>query len=247
MFTVGYVVGQYPSTLLMVKVSPSIWRTSYLIFNPSLPLLTAPSFSPVPACELIWTILVMCCAVAKSVRTLYALRFLIGLAEAAAYPGMLWVLGSWYGPSELSKRTVLFICCSSAGTMFSGYLQAAVYDNLDGVSGRAGWQWLFLMDGVISLYVLFLPVGLDRLNKLNIRPIACLGFFLIPDTPDRPNPRAAKLWLDSKHIAIAQERATRFNRAPTKGSIFNLRNMLEAFKNWVPWTFMVPYTCFVVG
>ncbi|KAE9403972.1 MFS general substrate transporter [Gymnopus androsaceus JB14] len=187
MFTVGYVVGQYPSTLLMVKVSPSIW---------------------LPACELIWTILVMCCAVAKSVRTLYALRFLIGLAEAAAYPGMLWVLGSWYGPSELSKRTVLFICCSSAGTMFSGYLQAAVYDNLDGVSGRAGWQWLFLMDGVIS----FLNCGLAQ----NTSP-------------------------------FAQERATRFNRAPTKGSIFNLRNMLEAFKNWVPWTFMVPYTCFVVG
>uniref|UniRef100_A0A0W0EVB1 MFS general substrate transporter n=1 Tax=Moniliophthora roreri TaxID=221103 RepID=A0A0W0EVB1_MONRR len=97
MFTVGYVIGQYPGTLLMVKVKPSIW---------------------LPCCEIFWTILVMCCTVAPNVQTLYALRFLIRLAEASAYPGMLWVLGSWYGPSELGKRAVLFICSSSAGTMF---------------------------------------------------------------------------------------------------------------------------------
>lgn len=195
----------------------------------------------------------MCCAVAKNVKTLYALRFLIGLAESSAYPGMLWVLGSWYGPTELSKRTVLFICCSSAGTMFSGYLQAAVYNNLDGVSGRAGWQWLFLMDGVISLCVLLLfflryrsRLTLIFASKLHHhRPIAALGFFLIPNTPDRPNPRSPKLWLREQDIVMGQERAVRFKRAPTKG--FTAKDMLEAFKNWVPWTFMVPYTCFVVG
>lgn len=44
---------------------------------------------------------------------------------------------------------------------------------------------------------------------------------------------------------MGQERAVRFKRAPTKG--FTAKDMLEAFKNWVPWTFMVPYTCFVVG
>ncbi|KAF9064790.1 MFS general substrate transporter [Rhodocollybia butyracea] len=205
MWMVGYVIGQYPATLLMVKVSPSIW---------------------LPSCEIFWTVLVMCCAVAKNVKTLYALRFLIGMAEASAYPGMLWVLGSWYGPAELAKRTILFICCSSAGTMFSGYLQAAVYNNLNGIHGRAGWQWLFLIDGVISL------------------PIALAGYFMIPDTPDRVNPRT-RFWFREKDIRIGQERAVRFKRAPTKG--FTVKDMLAAFKNWVPIAFMVPYTCYVLG
>lgn len=67
----------------------------------------------------------MCCSVAKNVETLYALRFFIGMAEvcshsyvhslcsyssstqATSYPGMIWVLGSWYGPSELGKRAVI--------------------------------------------------------------------------------------------------------------------------------------------
>lgn len=83
----------------------------------------------------------MVCAVAKNVQTLYALRFLIGLLEASAYPGMLWVLGSWYGPAELGKRVVFFQATSAIGTMFSGFLQTAVL-NLHDAHGLAGWQWL---------------------------------------------------------------------------------------------------------
>ncbi|KAK7032285.1 hypothetical protein VNI00_013244 [Paramarasmius palmivorus] len=205
MFTVGYVIGQYPGTLLMVKVKPSIW---------------------LPCCEIFWTVLVMCCTVAPNVQTLYALRFLIGLAEASAYPGMLWVLGSWYGPSELGKRAVLFICSSSAGTMFSGYLQAGVHKSLQGVYGYTGWQWLFIVDGVISF------------------PIAIAGFFMIPDMPERVNLRT-KWYLRDQDIEMARARLVRFNRQPTKG--FQWRDFIDAFRNWVPWTFFVPYTCFVVG
>ncbi|KAF5362946.1 hypothetical protein D9758_007078 [Tetrapyrgos nigripes] len=205
MFTVGYVVGQYPGTLLMVKVSPSIW---------------------LPCCEMIWTSLVIACAAAKNVRTLYILRFFIGLCEASAYPGMLWVLGSWYMPSELGKRMVIFISCSAVGTMISGYLQAGVYNGLNGVNGYSGWQWLFFVDGMISF------------------PIALAGFFMIPDTPHKLNPRS-KLWFRESDLDIALSRAERFQREPPKG--FSVKGMIQAFRCWVPWFFVVPYTCDVVG
>ena len=55
----------------------------------------------------------MLCAVAKTPQTLYILRFFIGLLEATAYPGMLWVLGGWYGPTELAKRGELSTVLSS--------------------------------------------------------------------------------------------------------------------------------------
>lgn len=50
--------------------------------------------------------------------------------------------------------------------MFSGYLQAAAYNNLDGVMGHEGWQWLFIICGIISL------------------PVGVLGFFFNPDFPE---------------------------------------------------------------
>jgi ACS family pantothenate transporter-like MFS transporter len=50
--------------------------------------------------------------------------------------------------------------------MFSGYLQAGAYSGLDGVAGKQGWQWLFIVCGVISL------------------PIAFIGYFFIPDFPE---------------------------------------------------------------
>lgn len=53
--------------------------------------------------------------------------------------------------------------------MISGYLMAAVY-NLEGCGGFRGWQWLFIVDGVISL------------------PIALSGYFLLPDVPEIANP-----------------------------------------------------------
>ena len=55
---------------------------------------------------------------------------------------------------------------NSLGSMFSGYLQAAAYKNLSGVDGLAGWRWLFIIDGVITL------------------PIAIIGFALFPGLPN---------------------------------------------------------------
>ncbi|KAJ4015568.1 hypothetical protein NW766_005914 [Fusarium irregulare] len=57
---------------------------------------------------------------------------------------------------------------NSLGSMFSGYLQAAAYKNLDGVFGRAGWRWLFVVQGIITL------------------PLAFLGFVVWPGLPTSP-------------------------------------------------------------
>ena len=63
-----------------------------------------------------------------------------GLFESALYPGFIYIIGSWYRSDELAKRTCIFQVTSAVGTMFSGYLMAAVY-HLEGVGGLKGWQW----------------------------------------------------------------------------------------------------------
>ncbi|KAI1856789.1 hypothetical protein JX265_011430 [Neoarthrinium moseri] len=129
-WTVGYVVGQIPSQIVLTKVRPSIW---------------------VPSCELLWTVLTFCLAAAKTSNHVIAIRFFVGLAESIFYPAAHTILGSWYKPSELGKRACIFHASSAAASMFSGYLQAGVYTGLNGVHGLPGWKWLFIMDGVISL------------------------------------------------------------------------------------------------
>ncbi len=82
------------------------------------------------------------------------------------------------------------------------------------------------MDGVIGL------------------PIAFAGFFILPGTPDRPNP-LAKWWLRQKDIDMGLARMQRVGRAPTTG--FSFAKFKSAFSNIYLYMFFVPYTCFVLG
>ncbi|KAJ0160530.1 Pantothenate transporter liz1 [Colletotrichum tanaceti] len=141
-----------------------------------------------------WATLTVLMIKCTNVNQLYVLRFFIGLAESTFYPGMQYIIGCWYRRDELAKRSCIFHSSGAIGSMFSGYLMAAVY-NLDGVHGWKGWQWLFVMDGVISL------------------PIAIAGFFFLPDVPEITR----AWWLTGDDVALAQRRMRlegRANRQP---------------------------------
>lgn len=85
------------------------------------------------------------------------------------YPGIHYLLGSWYTPRELGKRAMIFWLAGAMGQLFSGFLQAAAYTGLNGVHGRAGWRWLFIIDGIITL------------------PLAVTGFIFFPNLPQDDN------------------------------------------------------------
>lgn len=87
-WTSGYVVGQIPSQILLTKVRASWW---------------------IPFCQLVWTTLTFCMAAAKTSDQVVALRFFIGLFESTFYPAAMMILGSWYLPSELGKRSCIFV------------------------------------------------------------------------------------------------------------------------------------------
>ncbi|KAF9873140.1 hypothetical protein CkaCkLH20_09303 [Colletotrichum karsti] len=154
-WTVGYVLGEIPSNLLLTRVRPSIW---------------------IPACEMTWAVL-----------------------------------------------TILMIKCTNTTQLyFSGYLMAAVY-NLDGVHGWKGWQWLFIVDTVISL------------------PIALAGFFLLPDVPE-----ITKAWYLSKDdIALAQKRMQLEGRATRQP--FTKAKVKKIFTSWHLWTLTPLYIFFNNG
>ncbi|KAI1864334.1 uncharacterized protein JN550_008891 [Neoarthrinium moseri] len=144
MFTAGSVIGQIPHGIIIQKVAPRIW----------LPLMV-----------LVWAALTMCTAACTTYAQLCAVRFIQGLAEASTYCGTIYIIGSWYKPREIAKRTAIFTASGQAGTMFAGLMMTAIYTGMENKSLR-GWQWVFIINGIITC------------------PIAIMGFLYFPDTPE---------------------------------------------------------------
>ncbi|KAH8819893.1 major facilitator superfamily domain-containing protein [Xylogone sp. PMI_703] len=151
----------------------TFYNVGYLLFEiPSMMLLSRPNLARwyVPTMEVAWSALTFIQCRLRNEHDIYGLRFLLGILETPASTGSLYVLSSWYRADELFKRAGVWYVSSNAGSMFGGYLQAAAYNNLNGVRGLAGWRWLFIIDGCISM------------------PIALAGFFIFPGLPSSKKP-----------------------------------------------------------
>ncbi|KAF7292071.1 MFS general substrate transporter [Mycena indigotica] len=200
-WTAGYVIGQVPTNILLTRVPPQ-----YVI----------------PTLELLWGVMTLATYSVKSVKSLYALRFLVGLFESGFYPGMHYILASWYTPRELGKRTTLFWASGSLGGMFSGFLQTAAYKNLNGVHGLAGWRWLMIIDAIVTL------------------PIALFGYVFLPNLPWSSKP---SLLLDDREVELARARMRaigRTERAPWTRAKF--RRIFTGWKIYIlPMLFTIGY------
>ncbi|KAL1305490.1 hypothetical protein AAFC00_002365 [Neodothiora populina] len=197
-FTAGYVVSQLPAVILVTRVRPS-----YLVST----------------LEVLWSILTFCSAAAKNVSHLYALRFLIGVCEGAFFPCMVYVINSWYQKDERAKRMTLFYATASLSHMFSGYLQAGAYNGLNGALGHTGWQWLFIICGVISL-----PVGI-------------VGYFFNPDFPD--NTRA--FYLNKGEIEFARQRLRKSGYKALGTSAWDKKKIFRIVASWQFWVLSFGY------
>ncbi|KAI1343362.1 pantothenate transporter liz1 [Xylariaceae sp. FL0016] len=163
MFTAGSVLGQIPHGIIIQKIPPRIW---------------------LPAMVILWAALTMSTAACKTYLQLCIVRFFQGLAEASTYCGTIYIIGCWYRPREIAKRTALFTASGQAGSMFAGIMMTAIYEGMAGYGGLKGWQWLFLINGICTL------------------PIAVVGFLYFPDVPEITNAR----WLNKVERSLALTR-----------------------------------------
>ncbi|KAL1740953.1 major facilitator superfamily domain-containing protein [Schizophyllum fasciatum] len=145
-FTVGYIVGLIPNNLALQYFPARVW----------LPLMSC-----------IWGVLSACVSKTTNVHQLYAIRFLTAIAESSTFSGTHYILGCWYAPSELGKRSAIFAASAQLGSLFSGLMQGAIHSSMDGAHGLAGWRWLFIIDGVLAV------------------AIAAYGFVCFPGVPGR--------------------------------------------------------------
>ncbi|KAK5173183.1 uncharacterized protein LTR77_003305 [Saxophila tyrrhenica] len=192
----GYLLGQIPNNLILQKVPPRIW---------------------LPTTCLCWGLLTLGTGFVHHPWEIMVIRFFQGFFEASCFVGVQWILGSWYKPSEIGKRTAIFRYKTSsglAGTMFSGFLQGAIYTNLDGNSGLAGWRWLFIIDFLITL------------------PIALYGFLFFPDTPT--STRAGYLTPTERTLAVE-----RLPEVDKERGVLGLSLFKRVVLSWHWWAFVL--------
>lgn len=194
MYNVGCVIFQLPFLYLFPKV-----RMELLI----------------PGLDIVWGFFTLAQYRAKSTREMMAYRFLVGAAEAPFFPGVHYVLGAWFKAHEIQRRGGIFYMGLMLGSCTAGLLQGAIYDNLNGVHGLAGWRWMFIIDAIITL-----PVGI-------------MGFFIWPGTPDKLH----SYFFNEKDAEIARRRAKRNGSAKT--SKFSWAVLKRTFTSW-----HLPVLCF---
>ena len=132
---VGYLLMQVPSNLFLNKIG-----------KPALYL---------PTVMIIWGVISAATAGAQSYGGLIAIRFFLGFVEAAYFPGCLFFLSSWYTRKELGFRTALLYSGSLLSGAFSGLISAGITNGLDGARGMRAWRWLFIIEGVITIFLAF--------------------------------------------------------------------------------------------
>jgi ACS family pantothenate transporter-like MFS transporter len=180
MFTAGYVIGQWPSALVLSsgRIPPRFWF---------------------PFCMVVWGFLTLglACerdhnlrfhphrwprAVVHTPHQVWGIRFVCGIFEASTFSGTHYILGSWYKDRELGKRSAVFATAAQVGSLFSGIMQGAIISTLEGRSGLRGWQWLFVIDFCITSECT-VTHDLKSPRWPASVPIAIYGFAMFPDTP----------------------------------------------------------------
>jgi MFS family permease len=131
-FFVGYFLLEVPSNLMLHRIGARRWLARIMIS---------------------WGIISAAMIFVTTPASFYALRFLLGAAEAGFFPGVIYYLTQWYPAERRGRIVALFMTavaiCSVAGSLISGVIMQA----FDGVRGLAGWQWLFLIEALPALAI----------------------------------------------------------------------------------------------
>ncbi|KAL4901998.1 hypothetical protein BDW74DRAFT_187013 [Aspergillus multicolor] len=140
LLSAGIVISEIPSNVILQRVGPQRWLSAQLFA---------------------WGLVATFQSFIQSYPAYLVTRFLLGLLEGGFIPGALYYLSTWYKKEETSLRVTLFFF----GQMFSGATSSLISAGLLTLSGKrglAGWRWIFLVEGVITLFIgiifiLFVP------------------------------------------------------------------------------------------
>ncbi|KAF2214225.1 hypothetical protein CERZMDRAFT_37638 [Cercospora zeae-maydis SCOH1-5] len=99
---------------------------------------------------ILWGLVTTLMGLVHNYKGLLAARCFLGLVEAGLFPGVTYYLSCWYKRSEIGLRTAIFFSAAALAGSFGGLLAAAI-TRMDGVGGRPGWAWIFILEGLATM------------------------------------------------------------------------------------------------
>lgn len=133
-FFIGYFLFEVPSNVILLRVGARIWICRIM---------------------LTWGAISMAMALVQGPYSFYGLRFLLGLAEAGFAPGMLLYLTFWFPPALRARYMAYYLTAIPLAGVIGAPLSSLILESMPGVAGLAGWQWLFLIEGLPALILGF--------------------------------------------------------------------------------------------
>ncbi|KAJ5788498.1 hypothetical protein N7457_003488 [Penicillium paradoxum] len=127
-FFITYTIFQIPATVVIRKIGPRLFLSSIGV---------------------LWGGVMIAFGFAPNWETLAGLRIILGALEAGLFPGSVYLLSTWYPRYELQKRNATFYLIGSMASGFGGILAYGLMQ-MDGIAGKAGWQWIFIIEGLLT-------------------------------------------------------------------------------------------------
>lgn len=155
-FFLGYALFEIPSNIIMERVGARRWIARIMIT---------------------WGIISAAMALVNSPLSFYILRFLLGVAEAGFFPGIILYLTYWFPPSERGKSISRFMTGIPLAGLIGAPISGLLLD-MDGVASLRGWQWLFILEALPSIL---------------------MGLYIFRYLPDKPQDAR---WLTSEEKGI---------------------------------------------
>ncbi|OJD34607.1 mfs transporter [Diplodia corticola] len=208
LFYVCYVIFDLPSNLIMSRLSPHIWMSRIVVGV---------------------GIIGACMAAVRSEWSFYLLRLLLGIVIAGMWPGMSYYLTLFYPPSRTGKRIGRYYTAAQLSAAVVGLVSAG-FQEMDGLGGLVGFQWMFLVYGLITIIV---------------------GISLLWWLPDRPLPPSQlrdrtgwKKWIPESKPALEGEDAILHYEDLKRvyhNKAWTLKDLWQVFTDWRLWPLTIMY------
>lgn len=145
-FFFGYFIFEIPSNVILHKVGARVWIARIMIT---------------------WGIISALTMFITTPTMFYVMRFLLGVAEAGFFPGIILYLTYWYPAHRRGRMTTLFMTAIALSGLIGGPVSGWIMKSFDGANGWHGWQWLLLLEGIPSVVVGIMVLMLldDRIAK----------------------------------------------------------------------------------
>lgn len=213
-FFIGYFIFEVPSNVILERVGAKIWIARIMITWGIIS--SAFMFTN----DIHWGVIATMFNTTDAEFTFYFLRFLLGVAEAGFFPGIILYLTYWFPASRRAKMVAMFMTAIAISNAIGSPISGAIMQYADGANGWRGWQWLFLLEGIPSVI------------------IGALVLVLLDN-----GPKTSKWLTDAEKNMLAQRLG---EDDAGKQELGGRHSFMDAFRDGRVWALAVVYFCGVV-